>query len=316
MSTNIFRESPDAVSNILGHRHYVLVANGTCALAGLISVLGEPGIACELPAIACRSLTIACLTAGTRPLYTDVGVDDLKPIAVNEDGLRIEVSPWFGPVTRISGKQTIADLSVNLSPNLGTPLASVASLGPGKPGYWTHRGAIVATDCPEVMRRFSELITMENQQEIWTCVRPRVTTVEVDTNELDEHFKWVSLAQSIRELQVQRLIDWIKRVGVPITTVGGQGGNSDLLPVLLPKGVSASWVSRRARETNVPIGTQPVCPAYLEPAMQGYAFELNPEGVPVAEAIATRLMFVAVSAVDDSKGLDRLARLLERAAQS
>lgn len=300
----VFRHSGEHIEELTGHEYCAVVCNGTAALAGAVATL-PAGTVWGVPEVACRSLSQSVIWGGGKLSY--YATDAFGRGCLTESiapAHSLVLSPWFlNRASREMRAGDILDLSVNVCAVSGSCMASVTSLGLGKPAYWPRRGALVTARDAEVASALSDIIVMDSQWDEWTRLLPRITMIETTVKEVDTHIGRVMALRSIREEKARRFVDLSTYRGWPLEFPREIGGNSILLPCSLRPEYEVESLAVAAGLANVPLGRQPVRPVFDSPLIRSLG-ACSQRGVSAGKA--DRVFFAAVNGVDDCAAIRRL----------
>lgn len=320
LKSRLFRSAPESVQRVTRASHYAILSDGTHALAAALWGASEHSNACDIPEVGCRSLTQAVYMANKLPRYVRVGND----LAVLEedlcfDNVRVLMVPWFGGdlAGHLGGPHCIVDGSVNLRPIAVDAVAYVASLGCGKPGYWSHKGAIIATSNTSFMQGVERLVLSGNQGDLWREIVPRISSIDVSQAAVDEHFKWVELVSRERAYCAKTALKKLGDLGHPLEVIPASRddlGNSLLIPVKLYLDKSEFLeLLRECKEGNIPLGRQHVTDVCMEPVVAALGLDRSGTCRSFKDGHGgAYLAFVAGSAIRDSRGWERLLSVLRK----
>jgi hypothetical protein len=301
--------------SLTGHDSYLMLANGTMALAAAIAAVCEDSKEVELPALGCWTLTRAALDSDATVTYHDVN-ERLQSVGVAADRPHVLVAPWWGGMGDPTvGPRTVVDLSVNCAPVSSPPgAACVISMGPGKPAAHPRHGGVLAFSDPEIGRRIDHVMSMTDERGRWASLGPRLTGCAISEHEVEGHFQRLLDSSDARRDAAESATVRLREVCSALEPVWPvPTGCSFFIPFLLPGSMAlhARDIARLAAAWRVPLGTQPVSPAYLEPATAGTSSVTRPHGSFTAETVARRLVFMPSSALrDESPVLARIARFM------
>ncbi len=312
VSSLIHRCGP-ALAELTGQEVYMAFGNGTMALSAAITALSVAGERVDLPALGCWTLTRAALDCGAVPTYRDV-TWRLQGEPASSAVPHVVVRPWCGELgPEVIGARTILDLSVNCAPTDGSSAAAacVISMGPSKPAASGRHGGVLAFSSPGLVPILEEAVAMRDDAGRWSRLGPRLTGGSMSEAEIDVHFAGVLDgvgAAHEAALIATGSLDGFDEVVRPIWPE--PVGHSYFMPLLLADrlGVSASDVARLAATRGVPIGTQPVAPAYREPAMARLVEPGGQQRCPVAEELADRLVYLPAEVMSADAGARRRTR--------
>lgn len=317
MTLHLFRPSTPAVESLTGHPLYTLTGSATSALAVLTSICHRNNDSLAIPALGCWAIAQAAVMGGMLNFrFMDVGADlYATPNDTDRNGYAIYILPWFGNNQVPEGSGSIIDLSINCTyiPNNEHSLATVVSFGPGKPGYWPKRGALLTVRDLDIARDFESVASLGllDSCRSWLTWAPRVTFIEGTDEEVDRHIKWINSIASIRQAQAEYIVRTLKKSCNNLKEINDTSfGNSTLIPFVYSGSGSLTEILPHAVRENLPIGVQPIYPAYLQPALSN----LNLGGVgdcPNAEFLSSRLCFVPTCAYADHGKLQRLISIID-----
>lgn len=314
MSAASSRRCGPALRALTGHEFYRVTANGTMALAGALAAVCGEATTADLPALGCWTLTQAAVEAGLGVAYHDVN-RRLQGEFRASDRPRVQVVPWWGRlgVETPPDPMTVVDLSVNCGPApSGVGAACVISMGPGKPAAHPLHGGVLAFSHQEIGARIDHLVSLADEHGRWSRFGPRLTELPISDSDLEQHFAAVQRDSPAERARVASAVATLVERGFAMDPVWPEPtGRSCFVPFLVPRslGVRAQDVARLAVAWRVPLGTQPVAPAYLEPATSRLSAVAKTMRCSTAEDIATRLVFVPTSSLVDEPGaVDRLTR--------
>ncbi|HEX5142578.1 MAG TPA: hypothetical protein VFW21_01780 [Mycobacterium sp.] len=315
--TEHLRPAPGPLREWTGLTRCFTAQNGTTALAVALRALVD-GLAVNLAAIGCWTVTSAVRQAALTPHYLDVG-DDLLP-AVVPNGPAVVVAPWgaalrpLRPVSPTSSSATVLDGSVSLFGDGAAALAPdalIVSLGPGKPGHVPGGGGLLLFDDDSVEREVVTALRHGTGDLRWLRDGLRVVPSTADPRRVDERLAALAAGLDTHRHRAAEALDRV--VGatphlVPSGAPDPDGGASTLLPVLLAPHVplDARDVARVALAHRLPLGFQPVTPPYMEEAGRGLTGDC-----PVAEGLAGRLLFVPAEPAVLARYSSALHTLLE-----
>lgn len=318
MNLHLFRPSTPRIKTLTGHPYYTLVDNATSAIAVFASICNAEKIPFAVPALGCWAIAQAAIMGGISNVnYIEVD-RNLKCLqeSMSHPGCKIEYLPWFGQCDWRGRSDVIADLSVNCSrvEGIDETLATVTSFGPGKPAYWSKRGALITVRNTMLAQIFESVATLGllNGATVWNYWSPRLTFVEADDAEVEEHLAWIDVVGNFRRSRAETLSEEIRKVCSSLEPVyKSYNGNSVLVPFLYTGSLSLERLFIVARQENLPFGFQPVSPGYMQPALSGLTSKSKEGDCPCAEMFSRQLCFVPVSAYHDLKNVRKLGRMLD-----
>lgn len=303
----LFRKTPDALHEITNHEYYLTVVNGTEAISLLSAYCVKLGFSVYAPALSCWAITQGILIGGaTHIRYLDINRGCSTESCDQSNCIYFEVQPWFSR-NSTSKSLSINDLSANFLPESISSrcFCTIISCGVGKPAYWHKRGSILTVKNYEIAQSLEFILSLGIDELCYTRWMPRVSIVETTDKEVDEHIQWLSSIRSYREDCASELNQWILKCPHLSSILQSYTGNSMLLPVIYNGPLTIRTIINDARRMNLPIGWQPVSPAYLQAGFAGskFVFEGN---CPRAESLCKHLLFVPIVACNDIQSLKKL----------
>lgn len=313
MKLHLFHNAPAALKKLTHQRYYLLIANGTDGIASLTNLCLTMVQEIAVPALSCWAVTQGALIGGAKTLrYMDAS-NELAPLPLNKPNcIELHTVPWFNQL-KTPNSTCVVDLSANISLDYCPEkmVATLISLGAGKPGYWPSRGAIITTDDRNYACEIETILSMNQENFQWSRWMPRLTLVESSDDAVNEHFQWLDSIRTFREESARQLDAWVRKSCTQLKPVlSSYSGNSTLIPFLYLGHKRMESLLPLLRLHNIPLGWQPVSPAYLEPALSSLSLATRGE-CPYAESVSKRLLFIPALAAADQKGLDKITRILE-----
>ncbi|MEX2628479.1 MAG: DegT/DnrJ/EryC1/StrS family aminotransferase [Tistlia sp.] len=311
----------EAVRAWTGCEHVVFVHSGSAALGLALwaSGAGATAASVAVPALACWTLTQSVLEAGAQPRYAEVGTDlQATPEGVRATGadFAMSVAAWGAPCRLPPASPVpprVADLTLSplsaFDALAGAADFLVLSLGRGKP-WDIGAGGILACADESLATEVRDRVQFGRRGLRWHRRGPRIVAAAA----LGEPAlaAWQRLVEG-RDAHIEARLAWeALSAGTALRPVPlaepARAGVTAIVPHLLAPDfdLTGEDLYRVAIAERMPIGVQPVSPAYLEPAGADLC-----GGCPAAEALSDRLVFVSSAALGAPLS-ERLARFLDR----
>lgn len=296
--TSVQHELRQALEDWTGFPYAVFVHSGSAALSLGLDLLVPIAGRIALPAIACWTLTGAVMRSGRIPIWKDIGDDlCLDGPPCNADAL-IHVAPWGNTSAweRFSDFRGIKIADLTHVPHGGRPAeaashfhAAVISLGEGKPWNVGAGGILLLRD-HHLSREAQVHLSYGRQRQRWSLNTDRYVFASSLFSKAYE--TWCLLAPKAaahgdKRRQWQTEAQQAKARFTPTVLGDAAPGATTLVPHLLDQDfpLSGEEISLVAMAEGIPLGSQPVSPAYLEPAV---AAHLNG---PICRALTAEVLY-------------------------
>jgi len=302
------RRCPPELRELTQHEWFVVLANGTMALAAALSAMSQAGDDVDLPALSCWTLTKAVLDAGLTPRYRDMTAQ-LAGAPASADTVTVTVRPWWGDVGAGEiHERTILDLSVNPAPtpSASTAAACVISMGSRKPAAHPFHGGVLALSRPELIDEVDRALGMYAEKGRWGRLGPRLTELPLPVVDIDRHFRSVREHRPAAHASAVAVHDRFRDDEALLGSRSpAPAGHSYFTPLVLRADcpLDAADVAELARLRRVPLGLLPIAPAYAQPALRGLHPAPSHEALPTADLLARRLLFTPTELVGRSPAL-------------
>lgn len=293
-----------------GFSHVHLVHSGSAALKLALEVLTGPRARVALPALSCWTITGSILDRGAIPIHVDVDQNLALCGRLDDTDAVVGIDPWarsfFWPgLTSFSGAK-ILDATLSILGGFSNLRAAdvfdgaLISLGSGKP-WDIGAGGILLLRSEEASRAAAERLLYGRRRLRWAMHADRYV---FSSHLLEPMLRRWELVIAERDAANQArawFAQELRNRAIPLSCPQGHSesapGYSALVPLLLAPEfpLSAEDVFAVAIAEGVPIGTQPVTPAYQERAYEG-----PPASCPEAEALSKRLLFVPSRSLDNN----------------